>query len=89
MHQRSSRVALARVLATVAIARAEHLLVDDHVDAVLPVPALADSVLDHGHIHGLQRLGTQPGARVQSSPAGCPAKFAQEVLVLLGQANRS
>lgn len=59
VHQRTTGVTLARILAPIAVARTEHLLVDDHVDAVLPVPALADAILDHRHIDGLQRLGTQ------------------------------
>lgn len=89
MHQRSTRVALAGVLATIAIARAEHLLVDDHIDAVLPVPALAYSILNHRHIDGLQRLGTQTRAGIQCAPASSPAELAKEILVLLGQANGS
>jgi len=89
VHQGSSGVALAGVLAPVAVSRTEHLLVDDHVDPVLPMPALADPVFDHGHIHRLERLGTQPRARIEGSPAGGPTELAQEVLVLLRQANGS
>lgn len=87
MHQRSAGIALAGVLAAIAIAGAQHLLVDDDIDAILSVPALANAILNHGHINSLQSLGAQARARIQSAPAGGPAVLAQKVLVLLRQAN--
>lgn len=89
MHQRPTRITLAGVFAAIAITRAEHLLVDDHIDAILPMPALAYSILNHRHIDSLQRLGTQTRAGIQCAPASSPAKLAKEILVLLGQTNGS
>lgn len=87
VHQRSAGITLTGVLAPVSVSSAEHLLVDDHIDAVLSVPAFADPVLDHWHIHRLERLGPETGARIQSPPAGGPAEFSQKIFVLLWQAN--
>lgn len=89
MHQRTTGVALAGILAAIAIAGTKHLLVDDHIDAILSMPTLADAILNHGHVDSLQRLGAQPRARIQRAPAGCPAELAQKVLILLRQANGS
>ena len=61
-HQRSSRVSLARVPASELVTRAHHLLVDADVDAPLPVPGLADRVLDHRDRDVLQHLGPQLGS---------------------------
>ena len=71
-HQRTSAVSLTRVLATAVVTSAHHLVVDDHVNPLLPVPLLALPVVDHGHVHHLQGLGSQPAARFQSSPTCRP-----------------
>lgn len=87
MHQRAAGIALAGILAAIAIAGAQHLLVDDDIDAILSMPALADAILNHGHIDSLQSFGAQAGAWIQGAPAGGPAILAQKVLVLLRQTN--
>ena len=53
-HEGPARVSLAGVLAAVVVPGADHLVVDDHVDALPPVPPLALPVLDHGHVHHLK-----------------------------------
>ena len=53
-HEGSARVSLAGVLAAVVVAGADHLVVDDHVDALPAVPPLALAVLDHRHVHNLK-----------------------------------
>ena len=54
-HERASRVALAGVLAAVVVPGADHLVVDDHVDALPTVPPLALAVLYHRHVHHLKK----------------------------------
>lgn len=56
---------LTRVLAAAAVPGAHHLVINDDVDAVGPMPPFADAIIDHGHVHGLQRLGPQPGAWIK------------------------
>ena len=56
-HQRAPTVTLARVLTAIRIPGAQHLRVQDHVDAALLVQALALLVLDQWHINHLQHLG--------------------------------
>lgn len=53
-HQRSTRVALARVFAASVVAGADHLVVDDHVDALVSVPVFTLSVVNQRHVHGLK-----------------------------------
>ena len=54
-HQRSSTVPLAGVLAAVVIPSAHHLVVDDDIDALVPMPLLALSVVYHRDVHHLQQ----------------------------------
>jgi len=61
-HDDESARYLTRVLAAAAITGAHHLVVDDDVDAVGPMPPFAHAIIDHGHVHRLQRLGPQSGA---------------------------
>ena len=87
-HQRSPAVALAAVLAAPVVAGTNHLVVDDDVDPLLPVPLLALPVVDHGDVHYLQRLGPEPAAGLQSAPARGPAVVAHQVHVLRGKTDR-
>ena len=43
-------------LAPVEVASTDHLVVDDHVDALLAVPLLALPVVDHWHVHNLSKI---------------------------------
>lgn len=52
---------LTRVLAAAAITGAHHLVINDDVDAIGSMPSLAEAIIDHGHVHCLQRLGSQSG----------------------------
>ena len=54
-HERSARVSLTGVLAAVVVPGADHLVVDDHVDALPFVPPLALAVVDHRHVHNLKK----------------------------------
>ena len=81
-HQRPAAVALAAVLAAAVVAGADHLVVDDDVDALVSVPLLALPVVDHGHVHHLQRLGPEPGAGLEGAPARGPAVVPHQVHVL-------
>ena len=40
-------------LAAVEVSGADHLVVDDHIDPLLPVPLLALAVVYHRHVHHL------------------------------------
>ena len=61
---------LARILATVDVAGAHHLLVDDDVDALLTVPLLTHVAVDDGNVDHLQLLGSDTGACRQSDRRG-------------------
>ena len=87
-HQGPPAVALAAVLASPVVTGTDHLVVDDDVDPLLPVPLLALPVVDHGDVHHLQRLGPEPAARLQGAPASGPAVVAHQVHVLRGQTDR-
>jgi len=49
---------LTRIFAAAAVTGAHHLVVNDDVDAVGAMPPLAEAIIDHGHIHRLQCLGS-------------------------------
>lgn len=49
---------LTRVLAAAAVTGAHHLVINDDVDAIGSMPSLAEAIIDHGHVHCLQRLGS-------------------------------
>ena len=53
-HEGSPWVALAGVLATPIVASADHLVVDDDIDAFVAMPPLAFSVVNHWHIYHLE-----------------------------------
>ena len=53
-HEGAARVALARVLAPVVVAGAHHLVVNDHINALVSVPTLALAVVNHRNIHSLK-----------------------------------
>ena len=86
-HQRPPTVPLAAVLASRVVTGADHLVVDDDVDPLLPVPLLTLPVVDHGDIHHLQRLGPQSAAWLQRAPARRPAIVTHQMHVLRGQAD--
>lgn len=56
---------LTRVLTATAITGAHHLVINDDVDTIGSMPSLADAIVDHGHIHCLQCLGSQSGAWIK------------------------
>ena len=87
-HERAPAVPLAAVLAAPIVAGAHHLVVDDHVDPLLPVPLLALPVVDHGHVHHLECLGPESAAGLEGAPARRPAVMAHQVHVLRRQTDR-
>ena len=52
-HEWAAGITLARVLASVVVAGAHHLVVDDDPDALVAMPALALAVLDRGNVNNL------------------------------------
>lgn len=52
---------LTRILTAATVTGAHHLVINDDVDAIGPMPSLADAIIDHGHVYSLQRLGSQSG----------------------------
>lgn len=86
-HQRSTGVPLAAVPPPIFVPRTQHLVVDDDADALGPVPPLAHPVVDHGHLHRLQRLGAKSGPGAERPPSGGHPDFPQEVLAPRGQAD--
>jgi len=60
-HQRTSAITLTRILTAATVTSAHHLVINDDVDAIGPMPSLAEAIIDHGHVYSLQRLGPQSG----------------------------
>lgn len=85
-HQRPPRVSLAAVSAPVFVSGTQHLVVDDHADALRPMPTFAHPVVDYRHLNGLQRLGSKAGAGAECPPACCDTHLPQEALAARGQA---
>lgn len=50
---------LTRILTTATVTGAHHLVIDDDVDAIGPMPSFTEAIIDHGHVYSLQRLGSQ------------------------------
>jgi hypothetical protein len=55
-HEWATRITLARVLASVVVAGAHHLVVDDDPDALVAMPALALAVVDGGNVNNLMMV---------------------------------
>ena len=54
-HQRPSRVALAGVFATPVIAGTHHLVVDDHIDALVAMPTFTLTIGNHRNVNHLKQ----------------------------------
>lgn len=86
-HQRPPRIPLTTVAAPVLVARAQHLVVDDDPDAFGAMPSFAHPAINYGHLHGLQGLGSEPGAGTEGPPAGRYAHLAEEAFAAGWQAD--
>ena len=54
-HEWSAGIALAGVLSSLVVAGAHHLVVDDHPDALVPVPVLALAVVNGRDVNNLEQ----------------------------------
>lgn len=50
---------LTRILTAAAVTGAHHLVINDDVDAIGPMPPLTEAIIDHGNVYRLQRLRSQ------------------------------
>jgi len=55
-HEWAARISLARVPASVVVAGAHHLFVDDDPDALVAMPALALAVIDGWNVNNLMMV---------------------------------
>ena len=53
-HERAPAVPLAAVLAPPIVAGAHHLVVDDHVDALVAMPTFTLTIVNHGNVNHLK-----------------------------------
>lgn len=58
-HEGAAGIALAGVLASLIVARAHHLVVDDNVNPVGSMPPLANAIVYYRNVHRLQSLWPQ------------------------------
>ena len=52
-HNINDVISIMNDLAAVEVSGTDHLVVDDHIDPLLPVPLLALAVVYHRHVHHL------------------------------------
>lgn len=74
-------------LSTVEVTCAHHLVIDDDIYALLPVPLFALSVVDHWHIDDLESLWTETGTGLQGTPSTGPPVVAHQMHVLWWEAD--
>ena len=61
----TSRVALTGVFAAPVVTGADHFVVDDHVNTLIPVPTFAFAIFNHWNVHNLQNDETNDASAGQ------------------------